>query len=165
MSAARSSTQGSYLIEFAFALPFLLLILVGIMEFSLAFVLRGKLANAAREGARRAVAQPAPVVEDVGKAVEKYLQTAVDSSISKGACTGALPSWTCAYSSGLGVTGEIKIERPVEVAGSLCCVRVTVSSSYEWHLFSQVLSLFSLGGSGGPIALPETLSSQAVMGM
>ena len=168
MRAIRRSTEGSYLIEFAFVLPFLLLMLVGTMEFSLAFVLRGKLTNAAREGARKAVAQPTTVAEDVGKAVEKFLQTAVDSSISKGPCTGALPSWTCNYSNGLGVTGEIKIERPValtDTPGTLCCARVTVSSSYEWHLFNQVLSLFNFGGSGGPIALPGTLSSQAVMGM
>jgi len=168
MRATRKSTEGSYLIEFAFVLPFLLILLVGIMEFSLAFVLRGKLTNAAREGARKAVTQPTPAAEDVGKAVEKYLQAAVDSSISKSPCTGALPLWTCDYSNGLGVTGEIRIERPVEIAGTpgtLCCTRVTVSSSYEWPLFNQVLSLFNLFGSGGPTALPETLSSQAVMGM
>jgi Flp pilus assembly protein TadG len=165
MKAAGRSAEGSQLLEFAFALPFLLVLAVGITEFSFAFVLRDKLANAAREGARKAVTQPTPEVEDVGKAVESYLKTAVDSRISKSVCAGALPSWTCGFSNGLEITGEIKIEQPVEVDGTLCCARVTVSSSYRWNLFSSVLSLFNLFGAGDPIALPETLSSQAVMGM
>jgi hypothetical protein len=164
MKAART-TEGSQLLEFAFVLPFLLVLVIGITEFSLALVLRDKLTNAAREGARKAVTQPTPEAEVVGRTVESYLQTAVDPRIRMSLCAGASPSWRCGFSNGFEITGEIKIEEPVEVEGVLCCTRVTVSSSYEWNLFNPVLSLLNVFGSGDPIALPETLSSQSVMRM
>lgn len=46
---------GAQLVEFAFALPILLLLIVGIWDFGSAFGLMEKLTNAAREGARIAV--------------------------------------------------------------------------------------------------------------
>lgn len=53
-----TSNSGSQLVEFAFALPILLLLIVGIWDFGSAFGLKQKLTSAAREGARIVVSTP-----------------------------------------------------------------------------------------------------------
>jgi TadE-like protein len=50
---------GAQLVEFAVALPLLVLFVVGIFDFSNAFTFKQKLTNIARDGARVAVASPA----------------------------------------------------------------------------------------------------------
>lgn len=52
------SSSGSQLVEFALALPILLLLVVGIWDFGSAFALKQKLTNAAREGDRIVVSTP-----------------------------------------------------------------------------------------------------------
>lgn len=54
----RSSSDGSQLVEFALALPILLLLVVGIWDFGSAFALKQKLTNAAREADRIVVSTP-----------------------------------------------------------------------------------------------------------
>ncbi len=51
--------QGAQVLEFALSLPLLVLFVIGIFDFSSAITLKQKLANAAREGARVAAADPA----------------------------------------------------------------------------------------------------------
>ena len=51
--------RAAQLVEFAVALPLLVLFVVGIFDFSSAFTLKQKLTNAARDGARVAAADPA----------------------------------------------------------------------------------------------------------
>jgi Flp pilus assembly protein TadG len=51
--------RASQMVEFAVSLPLLVVFIVGIFDFSGAFTLKQKLANAAREGARAAAAGPA----------------------------------------------------------------------------------------------------------
>lgn len=51
--------HASQLVEFAVALPLLVVFVVGIFDFSGAFTLKQKLTNAARDGARVAAADPA----------------------------------------------------------------------------------------------------------
>jgi Flp pilus assembly protein TadG len=51
-----SGDQGSELVEFAFVLPFFLLIIVGLIDFGGAWGMKDKIAGAARDGARVAVA-------------------------------------------------------------------------------------------------------------
>jgi len=53
-----SSTTGSQIVEFAVALPLLLVLVVGIFDFGTAFNLKQKLVNVSREGARVASSQP-----------------------------------------------------------------------------------------------------------
>jgi Flp pilus assembly protein TadG len=55
----RTDEAASQLVEFAVSLPLLVVFVVGIFDFSGAFTLKQKLANAAREGARAAAADPA----------------------------------------------------------------------------------------------------------
>ncbi len=73
--------RAAQLVEFAVALPLLVLFVVGIFDFSNAFTLKQKLTNAARDGARVAAADPAsdlssPVpasVIDAFQVVDNYL--------------------------------------------------------------------------------------------
>lgn len=52
-------TRGAQLVEFAVALPLLVVFVVGIFDFSGAFTLKQKLTNATRDAARAAAADPA----------------------------------------------------------------------------------------------------------
>ena len=54
----RNHERGQDLVEFALALPLLLLILLGIMEFGIVIMSYDTIANAAREGARFGVVRP-----------------------------------------------------------------------------------------------------------
>lgn len=54
----RAEDAGSQLVEFAVALPLLIVFVVGIFDFSGAFTLKQKLTNAARDAARTAAADP-----------------------------------------------------------------------------------------------------------
>src|SRR5262249_43021193 len=78
-------------IEFAFTLPILVLILVGIFDFGLAFHQYLAVTNAAREGARVAVLpgyNPIPPNSDVEFRVNQYLSA---SHIQGTAVTNAVP--------------------------------------------------------------------------
>jgi Flp pilus assembly protein TadG len=78
--------RGAQIVEFAVALPLLVLFVVGIFDFSGAFTLKQKLTNAARDAARSAAAEPIsdlvcatctapPVsVSDAFAMVDAYLQ-------------------------------------------------------------------------------------------
>jgi Flp pilus assembly protein TadG len=67
--------RGAALVEFALTLPLMLLLLVGIMDFGMAFQRYNALNNAAREGARMAVL-PGYAVADVQERVSAYLTAA-----------------------------------------------------------------------------------------
>ena len=103
----------SQIVEFAVSLPLLVVFVVGIFDFSGAFSLKHKLANAAREGARAAAADPAndlggpssAVPASVGDAfqiVDHYLlDSKVDDcglSSASGTTSGNL-TWTYTASS------------------------------------------------------------------
>jgi Flp pilus assembly protein TadG len=65
--------EGAVLVEFALTLPLLLLIIVGVFDFGLAFREYAVVTNAAREGARMAVL-PGYADADVTTRVAGYLQ-------------------------------------------------------------------------------------------
>jgi len=58
MKTAAKRTRGQSLVEFALVIPMLLLLMVGIMEFSRAWMAKNILTGAAREAARIAVVPP-----------------------------------------------------------------------------------------------------------
>jgi len=81
-----SKDRGAQLVEFAIALPLLMVFVVGIFDFSGAFTLKQKLTNLARDAARTAAADPAsdlarpstpvPVsVNDAYQSIDNYLIT------------------------------------------------------------------------------------------
>ncbi len=140
--AALRGVSGAQLVEFAFVLPLLLVLLTGLLDFATAFNLKQKLNNAAREGARMATTQGTsdltlpnpPSVQVVRDAVVTYLNNAgVNTSFIGSTMTAAgVFTWTY-YSSG---TYGLKIERYVAVpatgGGTILCTRVTLDYPYNW---------------------------------
>ena len=143
---------GTQLLEFALMLPMLLVLAVGTIDFASGYVLKQKLTNAAREGARIAIeqsmadlTQPIPnTVQATRNAVVNYLDnadidvTAINSTPTKTGVT----EWT--YSGG---GAQIIIDRGVAIpvsAGGVTTVslgtRVTVRYPFTWT-FAQVIQI------------------------
>jgi len=59
-----NNKNGTAILEFAFVLPVLLLLLMGMIEFSLALYDKAVLTNASREGARAGIVSQSPRVPD-----------------------------------------------------------------------------------------------------
>lgn len=74
----KSPERGAAIVEFAIVLPFLLLLLVGIVEFGLLFYNQQVLTNSSREGARSGIARfdvnsdSVINVSDINSVVESY---------------------------------------------------------------------------------------------
>ena len=71
----RKNNKGSAAVEFAITLPLLLLILFGIIEFSVAFFDKAVITNASREGARVGILfSPTPATDnDITNIVNSYI--------------------------------------------------------------------------------------------
>jgi Flp pilus assembly protein TadG len=113
MSRLWADDSASQMVEFAVSLPLLIVFVVGIFDFSGAYTLKQKLANAALEGARAAAADPATdlanpgltcaslascpaSVADAFQVVDNYLLSAKvsDCGITPGSATQpAILSW------------------------------------------------------------------------
>jgi Flp pilus assembly protein TadG len=170
--------QGSQIAEFAISLPLLVVMVVGIFDFSGAFALKQKLANAAREGARAAAADPAndlsgvasgvPVsVSDAFQVVDNYLLAEKIHDCALGGATitpGGGLTWS-ATSTGTCPGGGIifSINRGCvtqqTLAGtstSMVATCVTITYPYAWR-FNTVSSLL-----GRTILGPNNLTTTAV---
>jgi Flp pilus assembly protein TadG len=155
--------RGTQIVEFAVSLPLLMVVVVGIFDFSGAFTLKQKLTNAAREGARAAAAGPASdlanpssptgvpaSVNDAFWVVDNYLKSEQinDCGLSGADATPSQLTWT--YSAnGNGCPGNgiiLTINRgcvtqsaggtPVNVVGTC----VSVKYPYKWR-FNSVITL------------------------
>jgi len=182
LAAARGlwrDQQASQIAEFAVSLPLLVVFVVGIFDFSGAFSLKQKLANAAREGARAAAADPAndlsgtssgvPVsVADAFQVVDNYLliQQLNDCGLSgKTPSQGGGLTWS-AMSSGNGCPGSgisfvinrgcVTQQTLGGVTTSMVATCVTITYPYAWR-FNSVSALLGNGVTG-----PTTLSTTAV---
>jgi len=174
------STAGSQLLEFALALPFLLVMVVGIIDFGQAYNLKQKLNDAAREGARFAVqlscsdcTQTAPATtQALENSIVSYLTTAgVDICGLTGTTAptiGPQPyaSWT--FTSPQACTGTsanftIEIDRGntfVNSSGAIVpSTQIILNSPYAWT-FNRIVGL--LPGTGTYQAV-SSISSSAVM--
>ena len=166
--------SGTQLLEFAMALPFLLVFVVGIIDFGGAFNLKQNLANAAREGARIAVSNPLTnqncsgstpcSIEAAADAVKEYLSNAaIDAScINPTAPTGSgAKTWT--YTCGNGTTLTINRGLVFFSGGpagqAIESTKVTLTYPYSW-MFNRVIGLLVKGAGA---ALPATLTTSAVM--
>jgi TadE-like protein len=107
LSAGAVSDRGSQIVEFAVALPLLVVFVVGIFDFSGAFTQKQKLTNAARDAARAAAADPItdicascsgiPVsVQDAFYTIDNFLiaNQINDCGINLSDVTVATPKWT-----------------------------------------------------------------------
>jgi Flp pilus assembly protein TadG len=168
------------MVEFAVSLPLMIVMVVGIFDFSGAYTLKHKLANAARDGARAAAADPAtdlgnggvPVsVSDAFQMVDNDLKNAEklnDCGIAAPVSSGPL-TWSSTATAGPGCKITFTINRayiissgsavtspdctsPALAAGTkIVATCVTISYAYQWR-FSSVAS----------VILPPTLTERAV---
>jgi hypothetical protein len=161
------ATDAAALIEFAVALPLLVVLVVGIFDFGGAFNLKQELSNAVREGARFAAAQPSndispdilkpPSVDAIRFLVDSYLQTAHIndcglSAVPEPASGGGL-SWVYTASTGCPGGGALTltISRgvlvPITPSGAtvnMVCSTVSIVYPYQWH-FNSVIQLLVPG--------------------
>ncbi len=174
---AAAGSDGAQLLEFALSLPFLLVFLVGIIEFGGAYNLKQKEANAAREGARIAVSNslsditcmgsnPPCAIQAAAKAVENYMTNAgVDSSCIDSASPSSTGFLTWTYTCGSGISLTINREYGYTytpsggTATALFGTQVTVTYPYSWT-FNNVIKLLVPGSN---LDLPTRLTESAVM--
>lgn len=138
--------RGSQLLEFSLALPILLLLTLGILDFGSMFALKAKLTNAAREAARIVVSTPLSNVNCTGTVpcpiqaavndVKNYLNNAgVDASCfdSTTASSSTALSWTFTCGNG----ASIEINRGVLITSGTLTVpstRVVLTWPVKWQL-------------------------------
>lgn len=164
LAAALRGTQAAAIIEFAVALPLLIVLVVGIFDFGGAFNLKQELNNAVREGARFGAAQPTndlgsaqpPSVDAVRYLVDSYLQRAHinDCGLGLGSTTWAIGGsnldWHfTATGNGCSMTLDVIRQVPLQVTVSgtqvtMLCTIVKISHPYQWH-FNNVIQLLVPG--------------------
>jgi len=166
-------TEASQLLEFAFVLPLLLVLIVGIVDFGSAYNLKQKLNNAAREGARIAIGQTQidlsqtnPLtIQAVAEVVEQYLDGEnVDSSVIDFSqpCAADTATRTWAYCQSGTSDQALVIERNFIVTGAsgiIVSTRVTLNYPYSWS-FSQIIRILVPSASYSD---SFTISSDTVM--
>ena len=175
-----NSSAGSQLLEFALALPFLLVMVVGIIDFGQAYNLKQKLNDAAREGTGFAVqlscsdcTQTAPATtQALENSIVSYLTTAgVDVCGLTGTTAPtvgpqAYASWTFTSPQaclGTSTNFTIEIDRGntfVNSGGAIVpSTQIILNSPYAWT-FNRIVGL--LPGTGTYQAV-SSISSSAVM--
>jgi len=166
--AQAHDTRASQLLEFAVALPLLVVFVVGIFDFGAAFNVKQKLAAAARNAARFSSSLP---TDDLTSASVPLSITTIRDLVSKdltaaeindcgldtqaGSPTTTM-TWTFAASgSGCPGTLTLTVERayafPATVSGVATAVdvissRITISYPYQWR-FNRVITLVAPGAS------------------
>lgn len=162
--------DGSQLLEFALVLPFLLVLVVGILDFGQVYNLKQKLNNAAREAARFAANENSGAnnlktsdVSAIGDVVSSYLTNAgvTQCTISQ---PPAVSGFTYTFSSSstgcsrfsLVINREFLISTgPPAIIGT----HVTLAYPYAWS-FGAILGLLAPGST---VSLPLTISTDAIM--
>lgn len=147
--------EGAELLEFALALPLILVMIAGLLDFANAYNIKQKLANAAREGARLGAAEPTADIGDATPAsvtniyqdVVAYLQNAhVNTSFIGTSLSYNTTTETGTYYS----TGSygLKIERWVQITNAdsdgttIPATRVTLTYPYDWTFgFNHIIDL------------------------
>ena len=102
----RRADGGQALVEFALIMPFLLLFIIGIVEFGRAWNLHQVITDAAREGARTAVVHdPAMTLDSITKVVKNAIATA---GVNPNNATITVTDWDAAT----GVPAVVEIALP-----------------------------------------------------
>jgi Flp pilus assembly protein TadG len=156
--------RGSQLLEFAVALPLLVVFVVGIFDFGGAFNTKQMLSNIAREGARFASSLPTNDLDTLGTppsvtAIRDLAVTHLQTSrlndcglATQGAVNGPATTWTyTAAGSGCPAPLVLTIERefsfPTTVGANtfqVMSTRVSLKYPYSWH-FNKVITLLVPG--------------------
>lgn len=175
-----NETEGAQLLEFALVLPFLLVFLVGIIEFGGAFALKQKMANAAREGARIMVSNslkdtnsnctgtgtPCSVQWAAGAVATYMTKDGQDSSciVPAAPTSSGNDTWTYTCPNGISLTINHSYDYSYTPSGGGTPVpyqgtQVTLTYPYSWF-FNNVIRLLVPGSNVG---LPTRLTESAVM--
>ncbi len=180
--------SGSQIFEFALVLPFLIVFLVGIIDFGTAFHLKQRLNNAAREGARYAAWQsmldvncggsctPAPTsIRNVRDTVANYLAAANVANCAVGTTAtysaSPYPAWTYTSPTAGCSTFSLEIDRNYTVTGytyvglngntvPVTANRVVIHYPYNWLLFGGAIGLLAPGANYGTSV---TLTTDAIV--
>lgn len=168
------SESGAQLLEFALGLPFLLVLLVGLIDFGGAYNTRHILTNAARDAARISASNPQSAfgancannndcaVQAAADAVQVYLQGVGMMSGSSAGCLASSEGGSNPYTYSCG-GASLSINRAFVITGgaggSVTGTQVTLSYPYTWT-FGKVVSLL---GHGSWTGLPTTITTTAVM--
>jgi Flp pilus assembly protein TadG len=167
---AAAGTEGSQLLEFGLALPFLLVFLLGIIQFGGAFNLKQKEANAAREGARIVVSNTLAdsscastncSVQTAVNAMANYMTNeGVDSSCINPASPSSSGTSTWTYSCN-GISMTVNHAYVYTPAGGtpITGTQVTLTYPYTWF-FNDIIKLLVPSSN---IGLPNSLTETAVM--
>ncbi len=139
------NTRAQSLTEFALILPFVLVLIGGVVDFGLIFFISNVIENAAREGARMgAVQQVAPVSES---GTFPACRTSSSTVLSR-ACL-AIPNvslfsgFTVANS---GVTGATPNK----------AITIQVSGTYKWYLIPGMMSLLKVSFSNSALSITRS---------
>ena len=171
-------SEAAQLLEFAFVLPMLVVMVIGAVDFGAAWLLKDKLSNAARDGARIAASQfddlnppatppgstPASVTA-VRDAVANYLTNAKVTSCAVGTTASSAGPLAWQYTSGSGGTCSVfllKIERGYTYLNGTTTVvatRVTLKYPFNWS-FGHIIKLLAPSST---YANSITLSTNVVM--
>jgi Flp pilus assembly protein TadG len=172
MLANLGGSEAAQLVEFAVILPLLMVIIVGIFDFSQAFNLKQKLGNAAFQGARLGSSEPTTdltqatplTVTAIRDVVDTYLQRAGINDCGLGAITaGGALTWTASGTCFGSSTFILTIQRGYTFTATVNGVQVNVVSTkvtirypYQWQ-FNRVIGLLVSGASyAGPSRIVTT---------
>lgn len=165
------SNEGSQILEFALAAPFLIVVVIGIIDFASVYSLKQKLNNAAREGARYAAGQNSEVGEitttsvgAVGTVISNYLTNVGVTQCAIGGASGGPTDY--AFSSSTKGCGSFKLEVNRAVLITLngtgyLATKVTITYPVNWSI-GTVMKLF-LPSSTLKSALPATVATDATI--
>jgi Flp pilus assembly protein TadG len=158
-----SDASGSQLLEFAVALPLLVVFVVGIFDFGTAFNVKQKINNITREAARFASILPTSDLDAIGTPASiTAIRDLVDSHLQAGrmndcglagqaAVNGPALTWTYTAAAGCPAPLVLTIERGYSfqsiIAGNtfnVMSTRVTLLYPYQWQ-FNRVIGLMAPG--------------------
>ena len=158
-----AGTGGSQIVEFAVALPLLLVMVVGIFDFGNAFNLKQKVTNAAREAAEFGGSQPTndlsnsppPSIVAIRDLVVKYLKASKVNDCGLGSvapsAAGASTPWKWTVTATCGTAGSLvlTVDRGYVFTSSVIingtavkviATNVTIQYPYQWE-FNRVITL------------------------
>jgi Flp pilus assembly protein TadG len=159
----RHDQKGAALIEFAIVLPLLLLLIFGMIEFSLLMYNKAMITNASREGARRGIVYRVVYNSDTKEMeynplADSQIQAEVTSYLSN-----HLITFSGAVSTPTTPTHTTTITRPVDSVSKDIMLNVQVGYPYQFLIFPVIASLVTPGGTTMPGTI--TLSSATQMRM
>lgn len=131
--------SGATLVEFAFVLPVMLFLFVGIIDFAFLFQRYQVVTNAAREGARVAVL-PGYSASDVQARVNDYIAAGLGAS----APTGSTAVSPCATATSFAGAPQINV------------VTVTVTQTDSFRFLAPIATLVGSTGSFGSVTVTGT---------